>query len=115
MTSEPTPDLAFEAALDQLGQIVSDLEQGEPELAAALAKYEQAVRLLAHCHGLLDGAERTVALLSGVDDQGQPLTTPFDASSTAEREPSNPSGRKVAPNSAKPSRSRDSDDSTVPF
>ena len=86
MTPEPTPDLTFETALDQLGRIVADLEQGEPELAAALAKYEQAVRLLAHCHGLIDGAERTVALLTGVDDQGQPLTTPFDASSTAERD-----------------------------
>ena len=42
MTPEPAPDLTFEAALDQLGQIVSDLEQGEPELATALAKYEQA-------------------------------------------------------------------------
>ena len=107
-----TPDLTFETALDQLGRIVADLEQGEPELAAALAKYEQAVRLLAHCHGLIDGAERTVALLTGVDDQGQPLTTPFDASSTAERDSIHrrqpEKSLQIAQNR---SRSRDSDNS----
>jgi exodeoxyribonuclease VII small subunit len=112
---EPTPDLAFEAALDQLGRIVSDLEQGEPELAAALAKYEQAIRLLAHCHALIDGAEQTVALLTGVDDQGQPITTPFDASATTDREPSTAPARKVSPDGANRSRSRDSDNSSPPF
>ena len=80
-----------------------------------MAKYEQAVRLLAHCHGLIDGAERTVALLAGVDDQGQPLTTPLDASSTAERDSTSTSARKVSPDSANRSRSRDSGNSTVPF
>ena len=115
MTPEPAAELTFETALDQLGRIVSDLEQGEPELAAALAKYEQAVRLLAHCHGLIDGAERTVALLTGVDDQGQPLTTPFDASSTAERDSTTTPTRKVSPDSANRSRTRDSGNSAAPF
>ena len=115
MTPEPTPTSPSKTALDQLGRIVGDLEQGEPELAAALAKYEQAVRLLAHCHGLIDGAERTVALLTGVDDQGQPLTTPFDASSTAERDSSPAPTRKVSPDSANRSRSRDSGNSAPPF
>lgn len=115
MAPEPTPDLPFEAALDQLGQIVSELEQGEPELANALAKYERAVRLLAHCHGLLDGAERTVALLTDVDDQGQPQTAPFDAASTAPRERARPARRKLPPNRAKSSDAQDSDDSTIPL
>ena len=69
--------------LAALERIVADLEQGTPELAAALASYEQAIRLLAHCHGLIDGAERTIALLTGVDDQGRPLTAPFDATATS--------------------------------
>jgi exodeoxyribonuclease VII small subunit len=77
--------MEFEAALDELERIVDDLEAGEPALADALAKYERGVRLLAHCHGLLDGAERTIALLSGVDEDGQPLATPFDATATADR------------------------------
>jgi exodeoxyribonuclease VII small subunit len=115
MTPEPTPNLTFESALDQLGQIVSNLEQGEPELATALAKYEQAIRLLAHCHTLIDGAAQTVALLTGVDDQGQPITAPFDASATTDRESSAPATRKVAPDSANRSRSRNSDNSSPPF
>ena len=115
MNPAPNPDLTFEAALDQLGRIVAELEQGEPALAAALAKYEQAVRLLAHCHSQIDGAERTVALLTGVDDQGQPLTTPFDASATTERDSSTSPTRKVSPDIANPSRSRDSGNSAAPF
>jgi exodeoxyribonuclease VII small subunit len=115
MTPQPTPDLTFEAALDQLGQIVADLEQGEPELATALAKFEQAIRLLAHCHTLIDTAEQTVALLTGVDDQGQPITTPFDASATTDRESSPSATRKVSPDGANRSRSRDSDNSSTPF
>jgi exodeoxyribonuclease VII small subunit len=115
MIAQPTPDLTFEAALDQLGQIVSDLEQGEPELASALAKYEQAIRLLAHCQTLIDTAEQTVALLTGVNDQGQAVTTPFDASATTDRESSTASVRKISPDGANRSRSRDSDNSSTPF
>src|SRR5262249_2984798 len=107
MNPQPTPDLTFEAALDQLGQIVSDLEQGEPEFARALAKSEQPIHPLAHCQILIDPAEQTVALLTGVDDQSHPITTPFDASATTERESSTPSARKVSPDGAKRSRSRD--------
>ena len=83
----PDPGVDFEAALDELEQIVADLERGESALAGALAKYERGVRLLSHCHGLLDGAGRTVALLSGVDGDGQPVETPFDDTATADREP----------------------------
>jgi exodeoxyribonuclease VII small subunit len=79
------PELDFEAALDELEQIVDNLEAGEPALAEALAKYERGIHLLARCQGLLDGADRTVALLAGVDASGQPLTTPFDTTATADR------------------------------
>jgi exodeoxyribonuclease VII small subunit len=109
-----TPDLPFEVALDRIERIVADLEQGAPELASALARYEEAVRLLAHCHGLIEGAERSIGLLSGVDDKGQPLTTPFDATATLERE-SAPSPRKITPGAANPSPSPDFDDSSPPF
>lgn len=80
------PPIEFEAALDELERIVADLESGEPALAEALARYERGIHLLAHCHGLLEGAERTVALLSGVDRDGQPIVSPFDATATADRE-----------------------------
>jgi exodeoxyribonuclease VII small subunit len=117
------PEPTFETALDQLEQIADDLERGESDLTVALAKYEQAVRLLKHCYGQLDAAERTVALLVDIDETGQPITAPFDATATTEREPT-PS----AEPKSKPKRSRaasstkitqlpteDADDPSIPF
>jgi exodeoxyribonuclease VII small subunit len=86
MPDEPEPEPSFEQALTQLERIVASLERGEPELTTALAKYEKGVRLLTLCHRLLDQAEQSVALLTGVDDQGNPLTVPFDATATIARE-----------------------------
>jgi exodeoxyribonuclease VII small subunit len=76
------PEPSFEDALKRLEQIVDALERGEPELSAALAKYEQGVHLLAHCQSVLERAERSVALLTGVDSAGNPVTAPFDATAT---------------------------------
>ncbi|MHB1560950.1 MAG: exodeoxyribonuclease VII small subunit, partial [Isosphaeraceae bacterium] len=81
MTDEPEP--RFEEALGRIEQIVADLERGEPALDTALAKYEDGVRLLRLCYDQLERAERSVALLIGVDDQGHPSTAPFDARPTA--------------------------------
>jgi exodeoxyribonuclease VII small subunit len=88
MPDQPEIELSFEEALSQLERIVENLERGEPELTSALAKYEKGVKLLTQCHSLLDQAEHSVALLTGVDEQGNPLTDPFDASATLTREPS---------------------------
>jgi len=76
-------DVGFEAAVEELEKIVEELERGGPDLGSALARYERGVRLLGHCQGLLDGAERSVSLLTGVDESGRPITSPFDASATA--------------------------------
>jgi exodeoxyribonuclease VII small subunit len=77
------PEPSFEDALGRLERIVDELERGAPGLSEALAKYEQGVRLLARCQAELDRAERSVALLTGVDAEGRPLTAPFDAAATA--------------------------------
>jgi exodeoxyribonuclease VII small subunit len=82
MPDESDPDLSFEHALGQLEKIVASLERGEPELTAALAKYETGVQLLKRCYSLLDQAEQSVALLTGVEPGGNPFSTPFDASAT---------------------------------
>ncbi len=79
-------ELHFETAVSQVEKIVESLERGEPDLAAALAKYETGVRLLTQCYGLLERAERSVALLTDVDDQGNPATMPFHAAATIEIE-----------------------------
>lgn len=83
---ELEPEPSFEQALSQLERIVASLEQGEPELTSALAKYEKGVLLLKQCYRLLDQAEQSVALLTGVDDEGKPITAPFDAAATITRE-----------------------------
>jgi len=75
---EPT----FEIALAELERIVASLERGEPELTTALSKYEKGVQLLSICHRLLEKAEQSVAILTGVDEQGNAVTAPFDAAAT---------------------------------
>jgi exodeoxyribonuclease VII small subunit len=88
MGDETEPN--FEEALAQLERIVASLERGEPELTSALSKYERGVQLLSVCHRLLEKAEQSVALLTGVDEQGHPITAPFDATATAARESGTP-------------------------
>jgi exodeoxyribonuclease VII small subunit len=80
MSDEADPN--FEIALAELEKIVASLERGEPELTSALSKYENGVQLLSICHRILEKAERSVALLTGVDDQGNALTAPFDSKAT---------------------------------
>lgn len=110
---EPEPN--FEDALKQLEAIVDDLERGEPELSAALTKYEQGVRLLARCHGVLDRAEQSVALLAGVDGAGNPITTPFLEETSAEPDAA-PAARPAAkPRKRPPTPPAGDADALIPF
>jgi len=81
-------ELNFEQALSQIERIVVNLERGEPDLTTALTQYEDGVRMLTLCYRLLDQAEQSAALLTGVDEQGNPVCAPFDATATIERETS---------------------------
>jgi exodeoxyribonuclease VII small subunit len=110
MTRQAAQDdasLGFEDALRQLDRTVAQLEGGELDLDGALAQYERGVHLLTLCRSMLGAAERQVAILTGVDDDGQPLTAPFDASATIESKPS--------PRRARPPRAIISDDDDAPF
>lgn len=69
---------SFEESLGELEKIVAELESGKLGLSDALARYEEGVRHLKGCQRLLEAAERKIELLSGVDAEGNPLTTPFD-------------------------------------
>ena len=72
----------FEAALKRLEEIVHALEEGDLGLNEALERYEEGVKLLRQSYELLEGAERRIELLSGVDAQGNPITQPFDDTAT---------------------------------
>lgn len=76
--SETASTPSFEEALNGLEQIVRRLEGDEIGLNDALASYEEGVKLLRHCYQLLEGAERKIELLSGVDADGNPVCAPFD-------------------------------------
>jgi len=85
-SSPPADQPDFEAALAELEQIVHELEEGQIGLDDSLKRYERGVKLLRRCYGLLEGAERKIELLSGVDSQGNPVTQPLEDVSTLDRD-----------------------------
>jgi len=116
MTTRQAPDndapLGFEEALRRLDRTVSQLEGGELDLDGALAQYAQGVHLLTRCRSMLDAAEKQVAILTGVDDDGRPLTSPFDATAPA----SAPiEAKPAAPRSRAPRAVVRDDDDDLPF
>ena len=79
-SSDDTQQPTFEESLSRLEAIVRRLEEGQIGLAESLKEYEEGVKLLRYCHGLLEGAERRIELLSGVDAAGNPIAKPFEDS-----------------------------------
>jgi exodeoxyribonuclease VII small subunit len=53
----PVESLTFEAALKELEQIVSHLEQGQVDLEDSIALYERGQALKTHCEKKLKAAE----------------------------------------------------------
>lgn len=96
MSEQPREECAapfcFEEALSELEEIVSELDDGQVGLSAALARYEQGIKLLRQCYGELERAERRIELLMRVDPQGQPVTEPFDDSPTLSGAPGSQTG-----------------------
>ena len=79
-TEEP---ISFEAALEKLEQVVRQLEDGQLGLSESLARYEEGVRHLKHCHQALTAAERKIELLTSIDEAGHAQTTPFEDEESA--------------------------------
>jgi exodeoxyribonuclease VII small subunit len=87
MTDEsPGDNLTFEQALVELERIVHELEDGQVGLEESLARYEKGVGLLKRCYGQLRTAEQRILQLTGVDDEGLPMSQPFAHTATAEAE-----------------------------
>ena len=104
-SKDEASQLSFEAALEQLEGIVRRLEEGEIGLNEALEQYEKGVTLLRHCYDLLGKAERRIELLSGVDPEGRPVTTPMQDPSNSLNE-SQPGHRPSSTGSNGPLESR---------
>jgi exodeoxyribonuclease VII small subunit len=103
---------SFEEALTNLETIVHELEEGQIGLADALTRYEQGVKLLKQCYGMLEGAERKIELLSGFDAAGNPLTQPYDDEASADRDQRGEARSKRR--SAKPRAAQNSEVETIP-
>jgi len=67
---------SFEDHLEVLERIVDELETGELELEASLERYQEGVKRLKSCYGLLQKAERKVKTLVR-DEDGELREEPF--------------------------------------
>ena len=73
----PIGTLSFEAALKELEDIVSRLEQGEVDLEDSIALYERGQALKSHCEQKLKAAEgRLEKIIQG--PKGEVSTAPMD-------------------------------------
>ena len=70
--------ISFEQALVELQQVVTELESGSLGLDESLSRFEQGMGLLKDCHQLLEKAEKRVQLLTGFNEDGEPVTEDFD-------------------------------------
>lgn len=97
--AQPAPDVSlnFEEALRQIEEIVHELEEGEVGLEQSLARFEEGIGLLRRCYRFLEAVEQKVELLTGLDADDRPVTTPFATADETEA---------AASASAKPGRRR---------
>ncbi len=93
MNELPPDPLTFEESLIELERAVRDLEDGRLGLDEALARYEQGVGLVRRCYAQLRDAEQRILLLTGADENNQPVLTPFKHEATAPARPDLPRRR----------------------
>jgi exodeoxyribonuclease VII small subunit len=82
--NEPRNDgRTFEDSLLELERMVREQEDGKLGLEDALARYEQGVGLIKSCYQQLRQAEQRILLLTGIDEEQQPILQPFKHEATA--------------------------------
>ena len=77
---ERNEDEPFEVMLQQLEDTVRKLEQGNLGLQDSLEAYQLGIDRSKRCHKILAEAELKIEMLSGVDEDGKPVTRAVDAS-----------------------------------
>jgi exodeoxyribonuclease VII small subunit len=70
-------DPRFDDTLARLQEIVGKLESGDLPLEDSLALFEEGVGLSRRAQGILEGAQKRIDELLGVDANGQAKTAPF--------------------------------------
>ncbi len=75
----------FEKSLAELEKIVTALEEGRG-LSESLELYEHGVKHLKQCHEALNQAQLKLQMLTGVDDDGNPVVKEFDEQNTDDLE-----------------------------
>ena len=55
--------MTFEESIIRLEEILKQLENDNVDLASALSQYEEGVRLLKHCYGILEAAQQKIQVL----------------------------------------------------
>ncbi len=73
---------AFEDALQELGAIVGQLEDGSLPLEESMAQFERGIGLLRNCYSVLEDAEQRIEILTSVTEDGSVQTADFDAEAT---------------------------------
>jgi exodeoxyribonuclease VII small subunit len=63
MARKDPPNKSFEAALDELEQVLEQLESGEMALEDSLAAFEKGVGLVKYCNQKLNEVEKKVEML----------------------------------------------------
>ncbi|MEP7070853.1 MAG: exodeoxyribonuclease VII small subunit [Verrucomicrobiota bacterium] len=80
-TPEPPPP-SFEAAMERLEAIVSEMESGEMHLEDLLVRYEEGMKLVKVCHERLTQAEQKIEIITR-DHAGKISVKNFPAGETA--------------------------------
>ncbi|MCS7471213.1 exodeoxyribonuclease VII small subunit [Stieleria sp. ICT_E10.1] len=101
---EPGPQVDFESALAEVETVVEMLEGGELGLSESLVQYERGIEKIKLCHQVLQQAEKRIAVLTSVDEDGtasvEPVDTGEGSRTPASRSPASSgrsaSGRKPA-------------------
>lgn len=79
MATKKIENMSFEASLDELESIVTQLEQGDLALDKALSQFERGIGLARNSQQKLQGAQQKVDILMA--NNGDATLTPFDSKS----------------------------------
>jgi len=59
----PSPPVTYEAALEELEQLIAQIESGQMPLEQMLAGYERGAQLLAFCRSKLEAVDNQIKVL----------------------------------------------------